>query len=69
MAADTKPTLLALRLSPPKLTRRLAGLVGLAVVVFRVIDVPDGVAALAPQGPFVGETGVEVGRRIGGFLV
>jgi hypothetical protein len=45
-----------------------AGLAGLAVVVFRLIDVPDGVAALAPQGPFVGETGVEVGRRIGGAL-
>ena len=33
MAADTKPTLLALRLSPPKLTRRLAGLVAMGVVV------------------------------------
>ena len=45
-----------------------AGLVGLAVVLLRVIDVPDGVAAFAPQGPFVGETGVSVGRRIGGVL-
>ena len=53
---------------PPERVVAAAGLVGLAVVVFRVIDVPDGVAALAPQGPFVGETGVEVGRRIGGFL-
>ena len=33
MAADAKPALLALRLSPPKLTRRLAGLVGLGVIV------------------------------------
>jgi hypothetical protein len=45
-----------------------AGLVGLAIVVFRVTDVPDGLATLAPKGPFVGEPGVEVGRRIGGVL-
>jgi ABC-type nitrate/sulfonate/bicarbonate transport system permease component len=33
MAADAKPTLFALRLSPPKLTRRLAGVVAMGVVV------------------------------------
>jgi ABC-type nitrate/sulfonate/bicarbonate transport system permease component len=33
MAADAKPALLALRLSPPKLTRRLAGVVAMGVVV------------------------------------
>jgi ABC-type nitrate/sulfonate/bicarbonate transport system permease component len=33
MAADAKPALLALRLAPPKLTRRLAGVLALAVVL------------------------------------
>jgi ABC-type nitrate/sulfonate/bicarbonate transport system permease component len=33
MAADAKPTFFALRLSPPKLTRRLAGVVAMGVVV------------------------------------
>jgi NitT/TauT family transport system permease protein len=33
MAADTKPTFFALRLSPPKMTRRLAGVVAMGVVV------------------------------------
>jgi ABC-type nitrate/sulfonate/bicarbonate transport system permease component len=33
MAADSTPVLLALRLSPPKLTRRLAGVLAMGVVV------------------------------------
>ena len=68
--------LVALRLSDAKLELPVplgavvaaAGLVGLAVVIFRLIDLPDGLVTFAPQGPFVTETEAEVGRRIGAVL-
>ena len=53
---------------PPGLIVAVAGAAGLALVLLRVVDLPDGLAARAPPGPFVGGSGVELGRRVGGFL-